>query len=382
MELLHLPAVKQIFAVLHSVRLVGGCVRDTLCGIPVGDIDMATPLSPGQMIERFKKNRIRYIETGIKHGTLTALIGGKPYEITTLRTDIKTDGRHATVAYVDSYEQDALRRDFTINALYMDYAGTIYDYTNGRADLDAKYVRFIGNAAERIQEDYLRILRYFRFWGKLGHHTIDAQAVEACQKYASHLTSISLERKRSELFKILSEPACDKTLALMEKYHVLSFVLPHTDITSLTAFLKVYPQSSALQRLSILTQGVDVSLALSNTQKKELATLSYLVSFSNDKTQNRLLLAQSTQSLFTFQVYRSLSRLEISPDQADELLSLSRPLFPLTGKDLLSVGIPQGIIMKQALTLSYQIWADLNFPNDKKLVLNRLLTYNLDNQKE
>lgn len=376
MELLNIPAVQTLFTAFDNrLRLVGGCVRDSLLGILADDIDLATPLTPDEMQIVFERHGIRFIDPGRKHGTMTAILDGKPYEITTLRVDAKTDGRHAEVVYTDSYEQDAHRRDFTINALYMDDTGHIHDYTNGMDDLRHNYVRFIGNPEARITEDYLRLLRYFRFWGKLGHHEIDHPAVTACQKYAPYLNSISSERKTAEILKILADTSCSQTFQLMADYNVLPHLIPNAEVSALTAFLTVYPTATPLEKLSVLTNGMLPPLTLSKAQKKQLEMFGKTVSFNTDIKQNILLRAQTPLDVFDFYVTRAQARGEITTAQASTLHALPIKKFPLLPDDLINTGIPAGPEIGQKLTKAWELWAELNFPDDKKLVLNRLLPY-------
>ena len=187
--------LKKVLAVLGDAyggpRYVGGAVRDTLLGLPVADVDIATALVPMDVIDRLEAGGIKAIPTGIEHGTVTAAIDGKNYEITTLRRDVATDGRRATVAFATDWREDAARRDFTINALYADpKSGNIFDYFNGLEDLKAGRLRFIGDANERIAEDFLRILRYFRFLARYGSGQLDTDAIAACAKGAHGLTAL------------------------------------------------------------------------------------------------------------------------------------------------------------------------------------------------
>ena len=205
-----------------KVRLVGGCVRDYLMHKHFQDRDMATTLTPDEVIERFEKSKIAYLEIGRAFGTIVAKVNGTPFEITTLRKDVQTDGRHAVVKFTKSWKTDALRRDFTINALYADVNGTIYDYVNGLKDLQAHNVRFVGNASKRMQEDYLRLLRYFRFWAKMGTKKMDKQVEQALPKIIPYLSTLSMDRRRDEMFKIITGPRASTTLKMMKKYGVLT----------------------------------------------------------------------------------------------------------------------------------------------------------------
>src|SRR5579872_7361897 len=185
------------------IRFVGGCVRDALLGRAVQDVDVATPLRPEATMALLQKAGIKAIPTGIDHGTATAVIHGKHFEITTLRKDVSTDGRHATVAYTDDWKEDAARRDFTINALYLSPDGELFDYFNGARDAKEGHVRFIGNAGERIREDYLRILRFFRFYAWYGKTEPDKEALTACTEAANNIGTLSGERVQQEMLKLL-----------------------------------------------------------------------------------------------------------------------------------------------------------------------------------
>ncbi len=223
MENLWNAASIKIFKALDGqVRLVGGAVRDFLCRRPINDRDMATPLLPDEVEKKLTEAGIEFISIGKAHGTITAKIGGKPYEITTLRKDDKTDGRHAVVSWTTSYKNDACRRDFTINALSADIKGKIFDYTTGRSDLAQGLVRFIGDSEKRIQEDYLRILRYFRFWSTISSQPIDDKIVEICVQNQNGLEKLSNDRLRDEMYRIIITPRSEEVLKIMNKTGLLS----------------------------------------------------------------------------------------------------------------------------------------------------------------
>ena len=197
-------------------RYVGGAVRDGLLGLPVNDVDLATRLEPDEVIRRLEEARIKAVPTGIEHGTITAVSDGHPFEITTLRTDVETDGRRATVAFTDDWKADAARRDFTINALFADPAtGEVFDYFGGLDDLEQRHVRFIGDPLQRIAEDHLRILRFFRFHARFGQGEPDAAAVDACAQRANDLMALSRERIADELLKLLGMPDPASTVRVM-----------------------------------------------------------------------------------------------------------------------------------------------------------------------
>jgi poly(A) polymerase len=265
------------------VRYVGGAVRDTLLGIAVKDIDMATPLEPPAVIERLKAASIRSVPTGLAHGTVTAVLAGGPVEITTLRRDVSTDGRHATVAFSTDWSEDAARRDFTINALYADPQGlTVHDYFGGLADLKARRLRFIGDAEARIREDYLRILRYFRFQARFGSLPADAVAEAACSALAPGLKGLSRERIASELLMLLALPDPAPTVARMAELAVLGVILPEADPAALPPLLAAEAARALapepLRRLAALlpadpplAEQIAARLRLSIAQRKHLA---------------------------------------------------------------------------------------------------------------
>jgi poly(A) polymerase len=204
------PGVAAVVAALGTARYVGGCVRDSLAGSPAKDIDLATPLSPNEVIDRLERAGLKAVPTGIDHGTITAVSSGAVVEVTTLRRDVSTDGRRATVAFTDDWREDAARRDFTINALYADPAtGDVTDYFGGVDDLAAGIVRFIGAPLERIAEDHLRILRFFRFHARFGSGAPDAESLSACAARANDLMALSRERIADELLKILAGDYAD-----------------------------------------------------------------------------------------------------------------------------------------------------------------------------
>lgn len=223
MEVLWNAAAIQIYKALDGqVRLVGGCIRDYLCRRPIHDRDMATPLTPDVVEKKLSEAGIDFISIGKAHGTITAKIAGHPYEITTLRKDDKTDGRHAIVSWTTSYKTDAMRRDFTVNAFSADIKNKIFDYTTGRSDLAQGLIRFIGDPEKRITEDYLRILRYFRFWSAIGTLPIDEKVLAICTKYRDGLDQLSDDRLRDEMYRIIMTPKAEEALASMKKAKLLT----------------------------------------------------------------------------------------------------------------------------------------------------------------
>lgn len=252
------PAIQQIFSVLDSgddsVRLVGGVVRNVLMQRPVTDIDMATTHRPEAVMDKARKAGLKVVPTGLAHGTVTVVAGKRSFEVTTLREDIETHGRHATVRFGRDFSHDALRRDFTVNALYADAHGHIYDYTKGLEDIARKQVRFIGEAATRIAEDYLRILRFFRFFSDYGEGPIDQAGLEACVAMRDGLRQLSRERIGSELVKILTSRRAIEVVEAMDRGGILPLILDRAvDTRAFTQLVAMAPEACAMTRLFALT---------------------------------------------------------------------------------------------------------------------------------
>ncbi|MDR2902410.1 MAG: hypothetical protein LBU87_04805, partial [Lactobacillales bacterium] len=307
-------------------------------------------------------------------GTVTALIKKTPYEITTLRTDDTTDGRHAEISFTRSYRTDARRRDFTINALYMDKSGKIYDFTDGIRDLKNKRVRFIGSPAKRVQEDYLRILRFFRFWSNISPHAPDEKTLRDCMRNAAGLSSLSWERKTAEFFKILMTKKAPRALKIMQEYRILPFILKEANIDALAAFLKVSPKSGALERFSILTAGkIPPDFKLSHAQKKHLLALGRRIIIADSDRANTLTLSETGKEVFDFNLTRALAEKRITPEKRRKLSALPLKTFPLKGGDLIRAGFPAGIRVKSLLNQARLIWADMNFTPNKDKILKHLI---------
>ena len=351
-------------------RWVGGAVRDTLAGLPVKDIDMATILLPESVMARLTAAGIRAVPTGIAHGTVTALLSGGPVEVTTLRRDVSTDGRHATVAFSSDWHEDAARRDFTINALYADPRTlTLTDFFNGRGDLAARRVRFIGEASERIREDYLRILRYFRFQARFGTLPADTEAEAACAALAPGLKGLSRERVGWELVRLLTDADPAPTVARMAELGVLAQVLPEADPAALPMLvateLREHVGPDALRRLAALlppdpalAETVAARLRFSAAQKKRLAAiaarapgdgkdpraLAYRVGLA--EARDRLLLAGAT----------------IGP-----INDWAPPMFPLKGGTIVASGVTAGPEVARILRVVEERWIDEGFPDSARV---------------
>ncbi|MGH7006149.1 MAG: CCA tRNA nucleotidyltransferase, partial [Alphaproteobacteria bacterium] len=213
----------------EGARIVGGAVRNTLLGQPVTDIDIATTALPEATLQRAKEAGFRAVPTGIDHGTITVIAEGRPFEVTTLRADIRTDGRHAEVAFGRDWQMDAERRDFSINALYAEADGTVVDLVGGIADIESRTLRFIGDPEQRIREDYLRILRFFRFFAWYGKGRPDGEGLKACARLKDGLARLSAERVWSELKKLLAAPDPSRALLWMRQAGVLTAILPESE---------------------------------------------------------------------------------------------------------------------------------------------------------
>jgi poly(A) polymerase len=359
-----------------AARFVGGAVRDTLLGLTVQDIDIATMLPPREVVDRLKAAAIKAVPTGIDHGTVTAVIAGAPIEITTLRRDVSTDGRRATIAYTDDWLEDAARRDFTINALYADpYSGEIFDYFDGRADLAARRLRFIGSADARIAEDHLRILRYFRFLARYGEGRPDEEAYRACIAGANSLMALSRERIADELMKLLAVNDPAPALRLMVDGGILRAVLPEIDDASVARLASVAAREkdaatlpSPIRRLcallppdATLADGIAARLKLSNKARKRIAAaLAPSIPASSP-----LALA------YRIGTEAAIDRLLLDP-AADiglvaTLAAWTRPTLGLSGGALIARGLPAGPDVAKALHALERTWIEEGFPGPERV---------------
>ncbi|KLT22883.1 poly A polymerase family protein [Wolbachia endosymbiont of Armadillidium vulgare str. wVulC] len=357
-----------------EARLVGGCVRDSILQRDVHDIDLATNLLPDQAIKALKLRNIKTIPTGLKHGTITAILNQRSFEITTLRHDVKCDGRHAKVEFTNDWQADASRRDFTFNALYADKHGHIYDYFGGTQDLKARRLNFIGNAEDRIKEDYLRILRAFRFHAKICIGDLSDEILDVCKKYSHMIQNLSGERIREEVFKLLECNDPVPTLKSMQKSDVLQKIIPK-EVKCEILFSKLLLGADALVKLALLLRtagslGEDVSkfLRLSNKQKKKLL---FLLS-SNIKTELSEKEQKKYISLFGIELYCDLMKIcgIESETNVDEYISFANtfniPKFPLSGNDLISIGHQPGKSLGRSLELLRQHWENSSYTLTKE----------------
>jgi poly(A) polymerase len=349
-------------------RLVGGTVRDELLGIPHSDVDLATRLDPHEVVERLESTGIKAVPTGIDHGTVTAVSRGQVAEITTLRRDVSTDGRRATVTFTEDWKEDAARRDFTINALSADpVSGQIYDYFGGLEDLEARRIRFIGDPLQRIAEDHLRILRFFRFHARFGTGDPDPAGLDACAARANDLMALSRERIADELLKLLAVPEPAATVAVMLGRAILAPVLPEIapervpDLEALIAAERTAPiEPDALRRLAsllprdpALAEDIAARLRLSNKARKLLACAAGSELFSSPRV-----LAYRVGP--TCAVDRLL--LAGRAVEAAEIAKWNPPRLPVSGGALIKRGLPEGPIVARTLRRIEDDWVEAGFP--------------------
>lgn len=351
-------------------RWVGGAVRDTLAGVPVRDIDMATRLEPDQTITRLEAAGIRALPTGIAHGTVTALLPLGSVEITTLRRDVSTDGRHATIAFATEWRDDAARRDFTINALYADPRTLVIDdFCGGIGDLAARRVRFIGEARQRIREDYLRILRYFRFQARYGTQPADAEAESACAELAPGLKGLSRERIGAETMQLLAHPDPAPTLTRMAQLGVLAQILPEADPAPLARLVATETREGLspdpLRRLAAmlpadppLVEQVAARLRLSAAQKKRLTQAAART--VADQTPPRAL-------AYALGVSGAIDRLALADRACADLADWTPPVFPVKGGAIVARGVSAGPAVARVLRVVEAQWVAEGFPGSDRI---------------
>ena len=400
------PALTRVFNLLNAdggeARVVGGAVRNSLMGLPVADIDMATTLLPDEVVARAKKAGIKSVPTGIDHGTVTLVIEGAPFEVTTLRRDVETDGRRAEVAFGSDWKVDAERRDLTINALYANAKGEVIDLVGGLPDIEKRHIRFIGNAAERVAEDYLRVLRFFRFFAHYGSGRPDADGLRACAKARSKLGTLSAERVWSEMKKLLSARDPGRALLWMRQAGVLSEILPESEkwgidaIPALVAAEQAFGwQPEPLLRLAAIVppdverlEAMAKRLRLSKTEAaffSAWAKAPRLPAVIADTAFARLLYRHGSNGLDTslrLALAASRQKSEHDPAQLAETGRLwgllgktenwQKPAFPLTGADVLAAGIAAGPRVGEVLAMLEDQWVEGNFNADRATLVARL----------
>ncbi|MFZ5609738.1 MAG: CCA tRNA nucleotidyltransferase [Pseudomonadota bacterium] len=383
------PGTQRVMALLTAdggaARFVGGAVRDGLLRRPVKDVDVATPLRPEEVMARLAPAGVKVIPTGIKHGTVTAIADHRHFEITTLRHDVETFGRHAHVAFTDDWKGDAARRDFTMNALYADDEGRIYDYFGGAADARAGRVRFIGEACARIAEDALRILRFFRFHASHGRGAPDAEGLAACIEARMSMQGLSRERVRDELMKLLITPDPAPTFALMLEHGILEGVVPEerdlAALRRLVAVERAAQEEDALRRVvALLPRAPQVvsavlrRLKFSNREIKRGALMVEAMPAVHPKLAPR----EARAALYRLGGEAFTDRLLLACGVKDDpapLLALARdwqkPVLPVTGGDLARGGLGQGPEVGRKLKALEEAWiaSDFTLGRDELLKL-------------
>lgn len=387
------PETVKVMAALEaaskgSARFVGGCVRNTLRGAPVDDIDIATQLTPEKVMAALRTAGVRAIPTGLEHGTVTAVCNSQPFEITTLRRDVETDGRRAVVAFTEDWAEDAARRDFRLNAIYADAEGALSEFIPGGIDdAEAGRVIFIGDPDERLREDYLRILRFFRFnaWYGAG---IDPSGLAACERQRQGLTQIAAERIWKELRKLLAAPDPAEAVMAMEGAGVLAQILPNSSAGRLPALVQVEAlvdeDTDAMQRFMALlprrtrdvTQASD-DLKLSNAERGRL------LAWADAALMPPLGMpaAEVRAAIYRHGVEAVLDRALIeAADSGDreamlDVLSVTRgwaaPKFPVGGADVLELGV-SGPAVGQALAAVEDWWIAQDFAPDRATLLAQM----------
>ena len=400
-------AVTRILALLNADggegRVVGGAVRNALMGLPVGDIDIATTLVPEQVVERAKAARIKAVPTGIDHGTVTLVADGRGFEVTTLRRDVETDGRHAQVAFGTDWKEDAERRDLTINALYANAEGEVIDLVGGLADIETRTVRFIGDAASRIAEDYLRVLRFFRFFAYYGGGRPDADGLRASARAKDRLKTLSAERIWSETKKLLAAPDPSRALLWMRQTGVLTEILPETEKWGIDS---VHGLIAAEQALGWSTDPILRLAAMVPPDAERLAALGKRLRLSNadaarlqawakapvlpdevtDVGFDRLLYRHGPEGI-AMRLKLALASARATAEGGDPLAmrnaarfsallgrceKYQKPTFPITGADVLAAGVEPGRRVGEVLAALETFWVERNFSLDRAALTARL----------
>lgn len=394
------PETQTVLAALaarnFTARAVGGAVRNTLLGLPVGDVDIATTARPDEVVAAAGAAGLKTVPTGIAHGTVTVISAGSAYEVTTLRKDVETHGRHATVAFTDDWTADARRRDFTLNALYCSAGGEVFDPLSGYADLMARRVRFIGDAGERIREDYLRILRFFRFTAAYGEGPPDRQGLDACVRERAGLAILSGERMREEMLRLLAAPRGAELIGVMLDFGLLPQVLgvaPRPGLLArlarLQAALDLAPD--AVLRLAALAVEVPedaehlrTRFRLSNEETARLVRASMRVPAIEPSAQEsaaKAYLYAEGAAAFQERVLLAWTRSgEASANSAWRVRFAlperwQAPRFPIGGADVMVLGVPAGPRVGEVLRTLEAWWIAGDFTADEAALRAKLAEF-------
>jgi poly(A) polymerase len=380
------PETLAVMSALGDARFVGGAVRNALLGVSVMDIDIAVPMPPTESLARLKSRGINVVETGLDHGTVTAIAGTHAFEITSLRRDVETDGRHATVAFTDDWAEDAARRDFTINAMYASANGEIFDYATGVEDLIAGKVRFMGDAKTRIAEDHLRVLRLFRFHAWYGKGEIDAEGLRAAAEAKDKLNTLSAERVQKELLRLLEAGNPAPVLRVMAATGILTELLPGAlSLPRLERLTEIDADNlsarDAILRLAALlpdgdndaAHAIADALKLSNADRTRLEQ-----ALSGEKIPAQLAARDARRLLYRIGVARFCDKVLLqwagAPKGAGVLQfrmllemadSWQRPRFPLSGRDVMQAGVAEGPDVGRVLAKVEDWWVGGDFAADE-----------------
>lgn len=386
------PATQAVFGALEragqEARVVGGAVRNALIGKDVCDIDIATPALPEHVIAAAQAAGLAVVPTGLKHGTVTVISDGIPHEVTTLRHDVETDGRHAVVAFSADWEQDAARRDFTINALYCDRRGVVFDPLGGLNDLDARRIRFIGDPHDRIREDYLRILRFFRFSAEYAIGPFDAAGLAAAGQLRDGLRDLSAERIRAEFLKLLVAPRAVDAIDVMVEHGFLSPMLGHAPSPSLLRrSVEIEADASRkpepMFRLGLLAVGVEEHagllakrLRLSGDEKADLLSIAAgrHGPGAHIPAEARAVIYRVGARAFELRALSAAARAE--DGEATRIIALVRgvadwkpPGLPISGRDLIALGHTPGPAMGEVLRAVELVWIASDFTASREQLL-------------
>ena len=376
------PETRRVIVALSRngavVRFAGGAVRDALVGVEATDVDIATPDPPETVMRLAAEAGLYTRPTGIDHGTVTVLAARRPFEVTTLRRDVETFGRHARVSFTDDWRADAARRDFTINALYADPDGRVHDFFGGAADLDAGLVRFIGDAGQRIREDALRILRFFRFHARFGKAAPDVDSLAACRTHASLAEMLSGERIRQEMFRLLVGPRPDYAARLMKEAGVLEIVVPGaTEIDRLARLVALERSPDPLRRLGALfSQSADhaaARLRLSNAEARRLLEMCPPLALAPDASERerRRLLYAHEMTRISDSAWLALAQTGDERFRAwiASAEGWQRPKLPIGGEDAQRLGVAPGPGLGEALRRVEDAWIASDFALDREACL-------------
>ncbi|MDR2526486.1 MAG: CCA tRNA nucleotidyltransferase [Rickettsiales bacterium] len=350
-----------------KIRLVGGSVRNFILKQKIVDYDLSCLLSPEEIKNKLIKYNVKYLTIGEKYGTITAVINSKNYEITSARVDVKTDGRRAEVEYIDNFESDSQRRDFTFNSLYMDFKGNIYDYHNGITDIRKGIVRFVGNAEDRIKEDYLRILRFFRFFAYYGF-ILDNKGFEAVIKLKNNLNKISRERIKDEIFKIFNARYPIKALRIMDKLNILNGDYKNLEFFySYKPFLLNYNLSTTMA-LSLFINELPQNIRISNNEKKEIQNYLKIkkLNYLDDIKKKILLFEYKNPDLLMFNCFMHNKNVF---ETINFIEKTKIPVLPINGNDLKCY---EGKTIGSLLNRAKEIFISHNFKISKDELLKEI----------